>query len=90
MQIYLPRIFAHVCARYAAEQLVWLVAQSTGTASPAYLAQLQQRIQECDKRGSRDANIPADEDLATFSEIVGTAASSADVDNCIIPLRNLS
>ncbi|KAK9806672.1 hypothetical protein WJX73_006627 [Symbiochloris irregularis] len=68
---------------YAVEQLTWLVAQSTGTAAPGYLAQLQQRIEQCDRAGGRNAKLPRDEDTSSFAEIVAAAGSAADVQDCV-------
>ena len=65
------------------EQLTWLVAQSTGTATAGYLAQLQQRIEQCDRAGGRNARLPRDEDTASFADIVAAASSAQDVSDCI-------
>ena len=72
--------------RYAAEQLTWLASKAAGGGNSAFLVQLQQAIQECDKKGGSNASIPRDEDLATFAEIVGTATDAEDVESCIGPL----
>lgn len=69
--------------RYTVDQLTWLVTQSTGFASASYLGQLQQRIEECDRAGGKNARLPRDEDTASFSEIVSSAGSLADVNDCI-------
>lgn len=71
---------------YAVEQLTWLVVQSTGTASPAYLASLQQRIEQCDRAGGRNARLPDDEDTSSLADIVASASSSADINDCICAL----
>lgn len=73
---------------YAVEQLTWLVAQSTGTASASYLAQLQQRIEQCDRAGGKNADLPKDEDTASFSDIVAAASSAADVTDCLRALAS--
>ena len=72
-----------VCCSYAVEQLTWLVAQSTGSASSSFLAQLQARIEQCDRAGGKNAHIPRDEDTASFADIVASAGSAADVNDCI-------
>lgn len=65
--------------RYAATQLESLIAASVGHVPDGQLEELQTRLEECDRNGSTDADISADEDTTTFSEIVGTATSSAEV-----------
>ena len=72
-----------LCSRYAVEQLTWLVVQSTGTATSSYLAQLQQRIEQCDRAGGKNARLPHDEDTASFADIVASAGNAAEVNDCI-------
>lgn len=76
----------HCCCRYAAEKLTWLVSKAAGSGNSAVLVQLQQAIQECDKKGGSNASIPRDEDLVTFAEIVATASDAEDVESSIGPL----
>jgi hypothetical protein len=52
---------------------------SVGHLPDAELGDLQAKLEECDKRGSTDAEISADEDTTTFPEIIGAATSSAEV-----------
>ena len=63
---------------YSADK--WLAcaaaATETGGASAAALAELQVRLDDADAAGGRNAALPADEDTASFAEIV---ASSGDV-----------
>lgn len=63
-----------------------MATQASGSASDAYLAQLQQKINECDAAGGQNADIPKDEDLSVFPEIVGVAQTPGDVDECVGPL----
>eukprot|EP00884_Botryococcus_braunii_P023317 jgi/Botrbrau1/966/Bobra.114_1s0009.1 len=71
---------------YASEQFLWLATQASDNAPDAYLAQLQQKIDECDTAGLRNADIPKDEDLSVFAEIIGAAQNAIDVDECVGPL----
>ncbi|KAK9810383.1 hypothetical protein WJX72_009786 [[Myrmecia] bisecta] len=71
---------------YAAEQLTWLVTQSAGIAPDEYMLQLQEKLAECDKKGGSNTSVAPDEDLETFSEIVGASASVGEVDACVGPL----
>ena len=71
------------CRRYAVDQLTWLVAETSNTAAPAYLANLQQRIEECDRAGSRNSSLPPGENLGSFADRVGRAGSSADVQTAV-------
>jgi hypothetical protein len=70
---------AVLSSRYAASQLESLVAISVGHVPDSYLQQLQQLLEDCDKHGSTDADISADEDTTTFPEIVGASTNSAEV-----------
>ena len=65
------------------DQLTWLVAETSNTAAPAYLANLQQRIEECDRAGSRNSSLPAGENLSSFVDRVGRAGSAADVQTVV-------
>ena len=58
------------------DQLTWLVEQSTGTATPAYLAQLQARIEQCDRAGGANARLPTAEDTSAFADIVALATGA--------------
>lgn len=66
--------------------MTWLASKAAGGGNSAFLVQLQQAIQECDNKGGSNANIPRDEDLVTFAQIVGTATDAEDVESCIGPL----
>lgn len=46
----------------------------------------QDQLNECDRRGATDANLPADEDLESFSEIIGLASNAGEVENTVIDL----
>ena len=72
--------------RYAVDQLTWLVAETSATAAPVYLANLQQRIEECDRAGSRNRSVPASESTDTFVDIVAAATSRADVEEALAGL----
>ena len=74
-----------VC-RYAGQQLQWLATKVASSGNTAFLVQLQQAIQDCDKKGGSNASVPRDEDLETFAEIVGTATDADDVESSIGPL----
>lgn len=71
-------VFATSC-RYAAAQIERLIALSVGHVHDSSLQQLQTMLEDCDKHGSADADISADEDTATFPEIVRAASDSAEV-----------
>jgi len=72
--------------RYAAEQLMWLISQSVGQASQSFLNNLQLYLSQCEQQGAKDKSIPAEEDLATFQEIISIQQSAADIENCIRPI----
>jgi len=72
--------------RYAGQQLQWLVTKASGSGNSAFIVQLQQAIQECEKKGGSNASVPREEDLDTFAEIVGTATDADDVESSIGPL----
>ena len=76
-------LLSPACCRYAVDQLTWLVAETSNTAAPAYLANLQQRIEECDRAGSRNSSLPAGENLGSFADRVGRAGSAADVQTAV-------
>jgi hypothetical protein len=63
-----------------------MATQACGNAPNAYLAQLQQKIDECDAAGLHNADVPNDEDLDVFAEIVGSARLAEDVEACVGPL----
>lgn len=69
--------------RYAAEQILWIVTKSVGSASPQFLQKLQDLITKCEQNNLKNASISHDEDLISFSDIISSATSSAEVDNCI-------
>ncbi|GAB4816914.1 hypothetical protein N2152v2_003960 [Parachlorella kessleri] len=73
---------------YAAEQLTWLILQSTSSrgagASGALSSQdLQEKLNACDRAGGKDANLAKDEDLATFRALVGSCTSQDDADDLV-------
>ena len=72
--------------RYAAEQLTWLITQSLGSAPMHVMAQLQEDIDACDRRGGRDAALPAGERCEDFAGIVAAARAARDVEEAVAPL----
>ncbi|CAK0749293.1 hypothetical protein CVIRNUC_001899 [Coccomyxa viridis] len=68
---------------YAGAQLERLVALSVGNVSEAYLHNLQTELEKCDRLGSSNRDLPADEDVSTFSEIIGSAENGADVSEMV-------
>ncbi len=68
----------HAC-RYSASQLENLVALSVGNMPEGYLRNLQTELEKCDRLGNSNRDLPADEDVSTFSEIIGSAENAADV-----------
>ena len=62
---------------------MWLVTTSLDSASPAVLASLQQKLTECEKKGSNNANISSDEDLTAFPTIVALAKTGVDVEDSL-------
>ena len=68
----------HAC-RYCASQLENLIAMSVGNTSESYLKSLQAELEKCDRLGSSNRDLPADEDVSTFSEIIGSAENAAEV-----------
>ena len=75
--------FRHCACRYAGAQLERLVALSVGNVSEAYLRNLQSELEKCDRLGSSNRDLPVDEDVSTFSEIVGSAENAADVSEMV-------
>ena len=73
----------HLACRYAGAQLERLVALSVGNVSEAYLHNLQTELEKCDRLGSSNRDLPADEDVSTFSEIIGSAENAADVSEMV-------
>ena len=63
-----------------------LVTKSLGKAPMQVMAQLQEDIDECDRRGGRNAAVPGDEDLEDFAGLVSSAQSRQEVDDIIRPL----
>lgn len=47
---------------------------------------LQADMDECDRAGGSDSDVPRDEDLADWSALVGAAHSKEDVDLLVLPL----
>jgi hypothetical protein len=74
-----------VC-RYAADQLTWLVTRSLGSAPMEVMARLQEDIDECDRKGGRNAAIPADEKVEEWASIVGSCSSRQEVEEVVMPL----
>ena len=72
--------------RYASEALMWLITESVNQGSPAFLSSLQRRQNECERHNLKDSNVPQDEDLASFPDIMGMMTSIADIDACIRPI----
>lgn len=75
-----------VLFRYCADQLTWLITKSLGSAPMDVMARLQEDIDDCDRKGGRDATVPADEKLDDFVLIVASAESRQDVEEVIVPL----
>jgi hypothetical protein len=50
------------------------------------MAQLQEDIDDCDRRGGRDASAPADERPEDFAAIVAAAEGADDVRDAVAPL----
>lgn len=67
-------------------QLDLLTAQSAGTASQAYLAQLAARREQCRAKGGSDSTIPLGEDMGLFLKALSSCRNSRDVDNCLSPI----
>lgn len=74
---------------YAADRLTWLLVQAAeGLTSGAGLdlAQLQQRLDQCDSAGGANADLPADEDVESFATILGSCDSIEEVDELLANL----
>lgn len=50
------------------------------------MAQLQEDIDDCDRRGGRDAALPGDERTEDFATIVAAAEGGDDVRDAVAPL----
>jgi hypothetical protein len=50
------------------------------------MAQLQEDIDDCDRKGGRDASVPAGERLDDFAAVVGAAEDAAAVRDAVAPL----
>lgn len=50
------------------------------------MAQLQEDIDDCDRRGGRDAAVPAGERTDDFASIVAAAEGAQDVRDAVAPL----
>ncbi len=74
------------CCRYSASQLESLVALSVGNMPERYLSNLQSELEKCDRLGNSNRDVPADEDVSTFSEIIGSAENAADIKDMIAQL----
>eukprot|EP00879_Flechtneria_rotunda_P017296 GHRR01018118.1.p1 GENE.GHRR01018118.1~~GHRR01018118.1.p1 ORF type:complete len:1217 (+),score=567.02 GHRR01018118.1:272-3922(+) len=76
--------------RYAADQLTWLVTRSLGSAPMEVMAKLPEDIDECDRKGGSNTNIPADEKVEEWVSIVAAGISKQDVDEVVQPLLEAS
>ena len=74
------------CCRYSASQLESLVALSVGNMPESYLRNLQAELEKCDRLGNSNRDVPADEDVSTFSEIIGSAENAADIKDMVAQL----
>lgn len=75
-----------LCCRYAADQLTWLVTRSLGTAPMDIMAKLQEDIDECDRKGGRNAAIDSDENIDDWVALVAAGSSKRDVEEVVLPL----
>eukprot|EP00878_Enallax_costatus_P033424 GHUV01036863.1.p2 GENE.GHUV01036863.1~~GHUV01036863.1.p2 ORF type:complete len:121 (-),score=24.28 GHUV01036863.1:194-556(-) len=75
-----------IYCRYAADQLTWLVTRSLGNAPMDVMARLQEDIDECDRKGGRNADIDADEKVDEWVSIVTAGVSRQDVEEMVLPL----
>ncbi|CAD7696267.1 unnamed protein product [Ostreobium quekettii] len=71
---------------YAAGLLDQLITASVGSASTDYMSRLQGQLNECDRKGAGNQDIPNDEDTAIFAEIVGSAGKPEEVENMVQPM----
>ncbi|CAL5222539.1 g4916 [Coccomyxa viridis] len=71
---------------YSASQLESLVALSVGNMPESYLRNLQAELEKCDRLGNSNRDVPADEDVSTFSEIIGSAENAADIKDMVAQL----
>ncbi|KXZ50212.1 hypothetical protein GPECTOR_17g849 [Gonium pectorale] len=76
--------------RYAGDQLTALIGRVADTAPGEYLAQLQAEIEECDRHGGSNADVPGDEQVEDWAALVVAAGEGgggkADVDALVLPL----
>ncbi|KAG2431967.1 hypothetical protein HYH02_013183 [Chlamydomonas schloesseri] len=76
--------------RYAGDQLTALIGRVADTAPGDYLAQLQAEIEDCDRHGGNNADLPLDEQTGDWSALVAAAGESGgskeDVDALVLPL----
>ncbi|KAG2445523.1 hypothetical protein HXX76_000138 [Chlamydomonas incerta] len=76
--------------RYAGDQLTALIGRVADTAPGDYLAQLQAEIEECDRHGGGNADLPSDEQTGDWAALVAAAGESGgskeDVDALVLPL----
>ncbi len=57
---------------------MWLMTSLAGTVPDSALQPLQQSIEECDRGGGRDADVPAGEDLESFAAVVQGSCRTRD------------
>jgi hypothetical protein len=50
------------------------------------MARLQEDIDECDRKGGRNAAIPADEKVEEWDSIVASCSSRQEVEEVVLPL----
>lgn len=50
------------------------------------MARLQEDIDDCDRKGGRNANIDADEKVDEWVSIVAAGVSQQDVEEVVLPL----
>ena len=62
---------------------MWLITTSVQAASPAVLAALQQKLNECEQHGASNADLAKDEDLQAFPTIVALSQTAVDVEDSL-------
>lgn len=50
------------------------------------MAKLQEDIDDCDRKGGRNASIEADENIEDFVSLVAAGGSKQDVEEVVLPL----
>jgi hypothetical protein len=76
---------------YAADQLTWLVIQSTsGTEATKGLdaMALQDKLNECDRTGASNAALPRDEDREAFAAIATSCGTRAEAEDLLAEILN--